>query len=256
MAELPVIYPGVHRLTLARHLERCMISANRLAERRADIEVNEWMMDSGAFTRISRGLDHLPTRCYADMIDRWAQCGNLVAAVAQDYMCEPFVLAIAGATVAEHQAKTTDRYCELRNMVSAVHVMPVIQGFSPEEYAAHARQMAQYVEPDAWVGVGSVCKRQGNPDSLAAVLEAVHAVAPDWRLHGFGVKATSLQSGRVASRLHSVDSMAWSFAARYSQLKTGVGPGANDLESCLQWLTEVESITPTKSVQTTLPLNR
>jgi hypothetical protein len=65
-----------------------------------------------------------------------------------------------------------------------------------------------------WVGVGSVCKRNGTPEQIEAVLDAIHNVRPDLRLHGFGVKLTSLRSGLIRSRLYSADSMAWSFAAR------------------------------------------
>ena len=240
----PVVFPGVHNLGLARHLERCMVSANQLEQRRSDFAVGDWMMDSGAFTRLVRGLGHLPVHVYAEMVERWAGCGRLLAAVAQDFMCEPFVLDALGGTVARHQALTTERYLELRDMVGEVHVMPVVQGFSPDEYASHAADLAEHVPEGSWVGVGSVCKRQGAPAGLLAVLAAVHEVAPTWRLHGFGVKSTALAHYKVRSHLWSVDSMAWSFAARWRKLKTGVGPGANDIKACLEWLAQVEALDP------------
>ena len=65
-----------------------------------------------------------------------------------------------------------------------------------------------------WVGVGSVCKRQGDPRAIVAVLQAILAERPDLRLHGFGVKTTSLVHPAVRACLFSADSMAWSFAAR------------------------------------------
>ena len=54
-------------------------------------------MDSGAFTEVAihggyrHGVDE-----YAAEIKRWSACGTLMAAVAQDYMCEPFVVAKTG----------------------------------------------------------------------------------------------------------------------------------------------------------------
>lgn len=215
-----------------------MISANQLLARRSDFAVNGWIMDSGAFTRISAGHDHIPLPEYADMAHRWSGCGHLEAVVAQDYMCEQFVLAVTGATIAEHQAKTTDRYLRLRPLIDGPYLMPVIQGFSPEDYARHATEMAPWIENNARVGIGSVCKRQGRPDSLAAVLEAVLDVRGDWRLHGFGVKASSLGSQRVTDCLYSVDSMAWSFAARYE------GRDGNSIDECRRWLERVEAIEP------------
>lgn len=39
-------------------------------------------------------------------------------------------------------------------------------------------------------------------------------VRPDLRLHGFGVRTTSLRHGLIRELLHTADSMAWSFNAR------------------------------------------
>jgi hypothetical protein len=64
------------------------------------------------------------------------------------------------------------------------------------------------------VGVGSVCKRNGDPAAVLAVLDAIAAVRPDLRLHGFGLKLTALTSERIRARLYSADSMAWSLHAR------------------------------------------
>ena len=48
-----------------------------------------------------------------------------------------------------------------------------------------------------------------------ACRESDHALRPDLKLHGFGVKMTSLMHPGVREMLYSADSMAWSFAARY-----------------------------------------
>jgi hypothetical protein len=65
-----------------------------------------------------------------------------------------------------------------------------------------------------WVGVGSVCKRNSNPEQIEDVLLAIKTQRSDLRLHGFGLKIQALQSGTVRALLHSSDSMAWSYAAR------------------------------------------
>ncbi len=94
--------------------------------------------------------------------------------------------------------------------------MPVLQGFAPHEYAEHVRVYGDRIAHGAWVGVGSVCKRQGTPRAVEAVLRAILEVRPDLRLHGFGVKVTSLSDAVVASLLETADSLAWSYAARMS----------------------------------------
>ena len=155
-----------------------------------------------------------PPSAYAEVIRRWAS-PNLVAAVAQDYMCEPVMLAKTGLTIDDHQRLTVERYDELlTHDLGGVYVMPVLQGYDPADYARHVVAYGARLAPGAWVGVGSVCKRNGRPEAILAVLEAVRNARPDLRLHGFGLKTTSLAVQEIRDRLYSADSMAWSYAAR------------------------------------------
>lgn len=207
-------YVGLHHPSDAKHFERCMVSVNALRGRKGDFVVNEWMLDSGAFTEVTKhgGFRH-DVQEYAEQINRWSRCGNLVAASAQDYMCEPFALMATGKTVGEHQQLTVDRYAALRPLTN-VYVLPVLQGFEPSEYVSHVRQYGSLLSFGAWVGVGSVCKRNGKVSMVENVLTAIHRERPDLKLHGFGLKLTALQSAIVRDLLHSSDSMAWSYAAR------------------------------------------
>ena len=241
---LPVVYPGVHQPSLAQHLDRCMISANILINRKSDFDVGSWMLDSGAFTRIAAGKPHMDASAYANLINRWRECGELESAVTQDMMCEPFIVRRTGLSVEEHQRISTANYLRLRDLVDSTYIMPVIQGWLPDQYAEHTLALSPYLAEGAWVGVGSVCRRQSSPSLIAAVLEAVHAERPDLRLHAFGLKTSSLRWGRVSKHLQSVDSMAWSWAARRRSLGGIEGPGANSIESCKMWLRCVESIQP------------
>ena len=239
----PTFYPGIHVLSFAPRLDRCMVSANLIERRRSLFGVNDWIMDSGAFTRLARGLEHLPADDYASLANRFAECGNLEAVVTQDKMCEPFILESVGATIAEHQRWTTERWLTLRDMVLP-YVMPVIQGWTPADYADHTDALSPNLDLGAWVGVGSVCKRQARPDSLAAVLEAIHDVRPDLKLHGFGVKITAYASSRVTDHLATADSMAWSFAARYDAYNGRDTHGANSLQSCIDYIARIDQIKP------------
>lgn len=125
------------------------------------------------------------------------------------------MLAITGKTIAEHQSLTIERYDGLvRCDTGGVLIMPVLQGFAPQDYVAHIRQYGPRLTQGMWVGVGSVCKRNGDPSAIEAVLLAIKNERPDLRLHGFGVKTTALRSGIVRGLLETADSMAWSFAAR------------------------------------------
>lgn len=191
-------------------------------------------MDSGAFTTILKhrgypdGVDE-----YAEQIKRWKRCGNLLAAVAQDYMCEARMLKHTGMTIPEHQRLTIERYDALMVCNPAVTIIPVLQGYAPQDYVSHIRQYGDRLKHGMWVGVGSVCKRNGDPVAIEAVLMAVKTERPDLRLHGFGVKATALGSGLVRQLLHTADSMAWSFAARIQ------GRNANDYREALAYVKKI-----------------
>lgn len=211
-----MFYVGLHQPADAQHFGRAFISVNRLRGRKKPIAAPAWIMDSGAFTEIAEhGRYRQGVENYAAEINRWAYPGSgLVCAVAQDYMCEPFIVAKTGLSVAEHQRLTIERYDALLPLVRGVKVMPVLQGFATADYVEHLRQYGDRLKHGAYVGVGSVCKRNTDIGQVEAILIAIKRERPDLRLHGFGLKITALSSGVVRELLHSADSMAWSFAAR------------------------------------------
>lgn len=232
---------GLHQPSDAQHFAAAFISVNRLRGkygRKRPFPVGDWIMDSGAFTEIStHGHYRHSVAEYAADIRRWATNGRLLAAVAQDWMCEPWIVAKTGLSVAEHQRLTVERYDALRAEDTAgVYILPVLQGYAPEEYVAHLALYGDRLAPGAWVGVGSICKRNGNPRAIEAVLSAIKAVRPDLRLHGFGLKTTALRSAAVCALLYSADSMAWSFAARRE------GRNQNDWREAKRWVASIDAV--------------
>lgn len=209
-----IFYTGVHKPSIAKNVDSAFISVNALRGRVSDFEVKDWILDSGAFSELSlHGAYRFPVSEYADQINRWKSCGKLIMAVSQDYMCEPFMLEKTKLTVKEHQELTIARYDELINLTD-VPIMPVLQGYEPEEYLEHLVMYGNRITNGKTVGVGSVCKRNGNPEAIVAVLEGIKKARPDLQLHGFGLKKTALQNNYIVSMLSSADSMAWSYAAR------------------------------------------
>jgi len=227
-------FVGLHQPSDARHFNAVFVSVNRIRNRKSAFVVGDWIMDSGAFTEIStHGHYREPVAEYANQIRRWKSCGNLLAAVTQDYMCEAHILAKTGLTVADHQRLTIERYDALVAEDTGVYILPALQGWHPHEYVDHIRQYGNRLLHGAWVGVGGVCKRQGNINSIAGVLMAIHRERPDLRLHGFGVKTTALQSGLIQELLYTADSMAWSFAARK------LGRNGNDWREARTWANRI-----------------
>lgn len=208
-------YVGTHVLAHADKVGPAFISVNRLRGRKSAFPVGDWIMDSGAFTEIAtHGHYRHGVEEYAAEIRRWRENGNLIYAVAQDWMCEPWIVRKTGLSVAQHQRRTIERYDALIACDPGVPIMPVLQGFQPHEYVDHIRAYGARLMRGAYVGVGSVCKRNGDPAAILTVLDAIMCERPDLRLHGFGLKLTALRCAPIVARLASADSMAWSYAAR------------------------------------------
>jgi len=219
-----MFYVGLHQPSDAKHFDHAFVSVNRIRGRKKAIGAGAWIMDSGAFTEIAtHGHYRSSIAEYAAEINRWADDPTLIAAVAQDYMCEPFILAKTGLTVEEHQRLTIERYDALVALVDPrVYVMPVLQGYTVSDYLRHIEMYGHRLKFGAYVGVGSICKRNTDIGQIEQILTAIKRARPDLLLHGFGLKTTALSSYVVQDCLHSADSMAWSFAARRQ------GRNAND----------------------------
>jgi hypothetical protein len=71
---------GLHQPSDARNFQAVFISVIRLRSRKARFDVGDWIMDSGAFTEISRhGRYRHDVEHYAAEIRRWAANGRLLA---------------------------------------------------------------------------------------------------------------------------------------------------------------------------------
>lgn len=235
-------FVGLHHPSDAWPFMNAMISVNRIAKRQSPFRVNNWIMDSGAFTEIStHGRWRTEPDEYAKQVNRWATNGNLLAAATQDYMCEPFILEKTGLTIPDHQRLTVQRFVALRSLCGSI-IMPVLQGYSPADYVRHINMYGVHLPAGTWCGVGSVCKRNGTPESVADVLRAIKTARPDLKLHGFGLKITALENAAVKAMLHSSDSMAWSHAARQQD------GDANDPREALKYCARVQTIINTQTL--------
>lgn len=240
---------GLHQPSDAAKVDFACISVNRLRPRIAPL--NEpaagWMMDSGAFTELTtHGKYRHSAADYAREAARWVS-PKLLVVVAQDYMCEPFVLAKTGLTLEDHQRLTIERYDQLVEAWEAIRIergagsdwppiMPVLQGWTAADYVRHIDMYGDRLTPGMWVGVGSVCKRQGSVEIIEGILYAIARRRPDLKLHGFGVKLTALRSPMVRLLLATADSMAWSYSARKQ------GRNGNSVDEALDFVAKVERL--------------
>jgi hypothetical protein len=119
--------------------------------------------------------------------------------------------------VAEHQRRTVLNYAHLRDLAPDLPIIPVVQGWAPEDYARCADLYWSLARVDLTtaprVGLGSICRRQGTADA-GHIIRALRAAGLA-RLHLFGFKVLGLAEHRaLLTDADTCDSMAWSDTAR------------------------------------------
>lgn len=206
-------------------------------------------VDSGGFSELDANgsWDQGPTpRQYVTQIRRYVDEIGIDWAAPQDWMCEPWIVAKTGLTVAEHQKRTVGNYLDLKAIDDTAPIIPVLQGWAIADYE-HCIDLYDQAGIDLrkqpLVGIGSVCRRQGT-DEAARLVERIAGYGI--RLHGFGFKIDGLR--RAAPHLPSSDSMAWSAAGRREKqgcdyrFPTSRGPHKNEancLRYALKWRDDV-----------------
>lgn len=212
-------YLGTHLPTWLSSMDvPLFVSRTRLEKRRNfPRAICDWSLDSGAFTELStHGRWTIRPTEYVKLAQRFFdEIGNMEWAAPMDWMCEPFILAKTGLPVETHIRKTVINYVGLREMCPWFPFIPVIQGFTRDDYMRCIELYYQYrVELHTLdvVGVGSVCRRQAMPE-VEMILREIDGLGI--KIHAFGFKMDGV--ARCGQFLESCDSMAWSFNARRLQ---------------------------------------
>jgi hypothetical protein len=210
------------------------VSHRRLRRRRTFPRATcDWALDSGGFTELSmHGTWQTTPAEYVAATYRYRdEIGRLDWAAPQDWMCEPWIVDKTGLSVAEHQSRTVENFLTLRDMAPDLPFVPVLQGWEPDDYLRHADAYATAgvdLAAEQTVGLGSVCRR----NDMGPICDLIwHLHDAGIRLHGFGVKVTGLR--RFGAALASADSMAWSYAARFSPPLPG--HPHRHCHHCIEW---------------------
>jgi len=195
-----------------------MVSHVRLRRRKSlPRAVSSWVLDSGGFSELSlHGEWTVKPQEYIEAVRRYRdEIGQMVWAAPQDWMCEPWMVEKTGLSIAEHQHRTTDNYLELAERAPDIPWIPVMQGWSGDDYHRHAEDYSRAgidLTTQPTVGIGSVCRRQGTTEA-ATIIRSLWATGIR-NLHGFGFKTLGLRE--VGGMMASADSMAWSYNGRMS----------------------------------------
>jgi hypothetical protein len=205
-----------------------------------------WILDSRGFSELTKyGEWTIGPDTYGQDVYRLIEgVGMPDFAAPQDWMCEPQILAKTGLDVAAHQRRTIENYLYLTSAYPDAPWIPVLQGWTLEDYHRCADLYAEAgvdLAAASTVGLGSVCRRQST-EEIGAIVSSL--AGRGYRLHGFGVKTAGLE--RYGRYLHKADSMAWSTGARIRKIKLfgceHRGNCANCLTYALAWRDRVLAV--------------
>jgi hypothetical protein len=194
-----------------------------------------WGLDSNGFTQLHMygGWTFTEAEYVTDVRRCHAEIGQLQFAAPMDWMCEEVALSKTGLSVPQHQRLTIENYLTLKMLAPDLPFIPVLQGWTPDDYLRHVDQyVASGVDLAALplVGLGSVCRRQHT-------VEIERLIFRLWqnglRLHGFGFKVKGL--ARSHDVLASADSMAWSFNARKARRPLIEGHTHSSCANCFEY---------------------
>jgi len=164
---------------------------------------------------------------------------NIIWAAQQDWMTESHILQKTGKTILTHQKNTVENLLLLRSLNCKVHIIPVLQGQTIEDYFKHFDLFEAAgidLRNELVVGVGSICRRQGTKE-IEDLIKALHCKGI--KIHGFGVKTSGFK--KYSKYLESADSLAWSFGARYNREHCSIcvkSPTTQNCANCLQYALE------------------
>jgi len=253
-------YLGTHVLS---HMEKTnvdlFISIRQLKKRKKKPfkQLGKICIDSGGFTELSMfGKWETTSDQYIAQLKKLIELGLQIEwASPQDWMVEDHILEKTKLTIKEHQKRTVENFIELRKKCDFVHIIPVLQGQTLQDYFDHFEMYeANNIElrKEKIVGVGSVCRRQ-KTDEIGKIIKGISSKGI--KIHGFGIKSGGIK--KYGQWLESSDSLAWSYGARYSKKRCKKcslidKPTSKNCANCLfyalEWREKIITLIPTRYV--------
>jgi len=126
-----------------------------------------------------------------------------------DIPCEPDVTKKNKRTIKGNIDETIENTIKILDLKPESTLVPVIQGWNVEDYLYCIDEMKKQGLMKPYVAVGTLCRR-GNVSKILEILRVIRKNIPFYvRLHGFGVKISSLKKPEIYNLLYSCDSAAW-----------------------------------------------
>lgn len=175
-------------------------------------------IDSAGFVAqsLKNGYEWTPESYVLDLCDHPA----VMRFSSMDLCVEPEV---AGdrAEVSERIAKTVhlNKRCSMlaRDVGILDRFMPVIQGWTADDYLRCFDRLSGAIGDDRLIGVGSMCRRRtSGSEGIVSIIDRLDRELPKGvRLHLFGLKSDGAEAvAMLSDRVYSIDSQAYGVRAR------------------------------------------
>jgi len=176
----------------------------------------------------------------------------------RDYPCEPQILQKYNVTAKDQIHRTLEHHIKLLELSERLEVkakpIPVIQGWELEDYYYCIDLFREHGLITDYMAIGSLCRRNATKQ-IQQIIIKVRQELPAWvKLHAFGVKLSALKNIVVWRALHSCDSSAWDFWARFE--KRPLDTFEKSLETCRKYLEKIECLRRFFECQQTLDVEQ
>ena len=128
----------------------------------------------------------------------------------RDYPCEPDINRSQISTNKERIQKTVSNAVECFQADGNLPWIPVIQGYTIEEYLSCIQLYEDVGIPLDYIAVGSLCSRKGNLHEIRKILTTIKQ-RTGAKLHSFGLSLVYLKDPIIFNTLYSSDSAAWNY---------------------------------------------
>jgi len=196
-------------------------------------------LDSGGYQAFTRFSGYpFTVEQYARYVDRIKP--TFVATM--DYPCEKELTLLDSRK--ERIKETVNNAVELADLEEIIgfdaQIVPVIQGYSGQEYIHCIDLYNEVGLPLDYIAVGSLCKRK-NMKEIRDVLLAIKYVLPKSKIHAFGLSLSAIKDFAVVQSINSFDTQAWLWEIKSNKFQ-GLQPQMRVLCLLEEYKTKVFSV--------------
>jgi len=168
-------------------------------------------IDSGGYSFFRKWGEYpFSLEKYLEFVDIISDLYPLELVAIRDYPCEPDINRQHILTNKERIEKTVSNAVECFQSEGNYPWIPVIQGYTIEEYLYCVDLYKDVGIPLDYIAIGSICSRKGNLHTIRRIIRSIYERTKA-KIHAFGLSLVYLKDPIIFNLLFSSDSAAWNY---------------------------------------------